>query len=134
MDTSKDVVAKKSFNERMKDRIKDSIGELMTDKELSEIVHRAMEEIFFKPMVIKDGYHSKEAPPFIHQLLKELLTDEVRVAVSEYIGENKEVVLTNIQQVISLGMGKALMDAVSFSFQNDLIVLENNIRQNILSR
>ena len=128
------IVEQKSFQERMKDRIRDSIGELMTDKELSEIVHRAMEEIFFKPMKLQDGYHSKEVPPFIHQLLKEILAEDVKKAVSEYIAKHKEDVQKIIKEVITLGMGKALIEAISSQFSRELMSFENNLMNNIQNR
>lgn len=126
-----EIVEQKSFQERMKDRIKDSIGELMTDDELSKIVSRSMEEIFFKPMTVKDGYHTRQEPPFVHQLLKELLVVEVRKAVSEYIADHKEDVLKNIQETISLGMGQALVNAIKLQFSNDLLNFQNNLMTTI---
>jgi hypothetical protein len=128
------IVEQKNFQERMKDRIRDSIGELMTDAELSEIVKRAMEDIFFKPMTLQDGYHTKEVPPFVHQLLKEILLDDVQKAVSKYIDEHKEEVQKIIQEVITLGMGKALVDAISFQFSSELMNFENNLMANIQNR
>lgn len=128
------ITTQKSFQERIKDRIKNSIGELMTDKELSEIVNRAMEEIFFKPTIIQDRYTTKETPPFIHQLLKELLTENVNKAVSEYILNHKEDVQKAIQRVVSVGMGKALMNAISLQFNNDLMNFQNDIMDNIQNR
>lgn len=128
------IVEQKSFQERMKDRIKNSIGELMTDEELSEIVRRAMEEIFFKPIKLQDGYYTKEAPPFVHQLLKEIMLDDVKTAVSKYIDEHKEEVEKTIQDVISLGMGKALVNAISFQFSSELMNFESNLMNNIQNR
>lgn len=127
----KNIVEQKSFQERMKDRIRDDIGKLMTDDELSEIVSRSMEEIFFKPMTLKDGFYTKETPPFVHQLLKELLIVEVRKAVSEYIADHKEDVLKNIQEVISLGMGQVLVNAIKLQFDNDLMKFQNNLMTTI---
>jgi len=125
------IVEQKNFQERMIDRIRDSIGELMTDEELSKIVHRAMEEIFFKPMELKMGYQTKEVPPFIHQLLKELLADAVRNEVTKYIAENKLIVLKQIQQTISRGMGQALIDAISNRFHCNLMTLQDNLASTI---
>jgi len=128
------IVEQKSFQERMKERIKDSIGELMTDKELSEIVHRAMEEIFFKPISLKDGFHTKEEPPFVHKLIKDLLVDEVRSAVTKYITDNKKDVIKIIRQVIELGMGNALLNAIKYQFDNDLMNFQGTLLANIQNR
>ena len=59
-----DIEKTKSFQERMKDRIKKDIGELMTDDELSAIVERAVNEIFFKPRIVKDGCHHQNGKDY----------------------------------------------------------------------
>ena len=124
---STEIERQKTFEERMKIRIRDSIGELMTDEELSKIVHKATEEVFFKPGEIKDGYHTKEVPPFIHIIIKELLEDSVRSEVGKYFSENKEDVSKVIKQIIQDGLGKALMNALDSKFQFDLNSFGNNL-------
>lgn len=44
-----EVTTAVSFEQRMKDRIRESIGELISDEELQKMVHRGVEEVFFKP-------------------------------------------------------------------------------------
>jgi predicted house-cleaning noncanonical NTP pyrophosphatase (MazG superfamily) len=129
-----DLIEEQNFNERMKNRIRESIGELLTDDELSEIVKRSMEEIFFKPSHIKEGYHTKTLPPFVQTLLKELLKDKVYREVSLYLTDNKDMIAKIIQEVISKGMGKALVEALTLQFQSELMNFQNNLMQNIQDR
>ncbi len=124
---STEIEKQKTFEERMKARIRDSIGELMTDEELSKIVNKATEEVFFKPLELKDGYRTKEVPPFSHNIVKELLTDSVRKEVEKYFSENKEDVSKMVKQIIQDGLGKALMNALDSKFQFDLNSFGNNL-------
>ena len=126
-----DIVKKKTFQERMIDRIREDIGKLMTDEELSKIVKQAMEEIFFKSTEVKDGFSTKRQPPFIHKLIKDLLKDAVYRQVSIFISDNNDLVLKEIKEVITQGMGKALMEALTMQFQNELMSFQNNIIQSL---
>lgn len=121
-----------NFEERMKARIKDSIGDMITDEELGEIVKRSMEDIFFKGKTVKDGYYNtKETPPFLHEMIKELLTDKIQKKIKAYINDNKEEVGKAIETVFREGMAKALITSISNIFQNDLSNLEHNIANRI---
>lgn len=128
---SSELEKQKTFEERMKSRIRDSIGELMTDEELSKIVTKATEEIFFKPIKLQDGYHTKEAPPFIHTIIKELLNDSVRDLTREYFEQNKDAVTETIKVVIKEGLGSAVLTAITSKFQWDLQNFGNNLMQTI---
>ena len=39
----------KTFQERIADRIRESIGDLITDEDLAEMVTRGIDDVFFKP-------------------------------------------------------------------------------------
>lgn len=124
---STDIEKQKTFEERMKSRIRDSIGELMTDEELSKIVNRVTEEVFFKPIKLGEGYQMKEHPPFIHVIIKELLTDSVRDLIKEYFEQNKTGITETIRQVIKEGLGSAVLSAINNQFQQSMFSFEQNI-------
>ena len=117
----------KSFENRMKERIRDSIGELMTDDELSKIISRCVEDIFFKEREIKEGYHTRTEPPFVHKIVEELLTRRVKEQVMIYFGENKDKLLEIVKGIIGKGIGEAVFKAIDQKFQNDLYTFQNNI-------
>lgn len=120
------VVPQKSFQERIKDRIKDDIGKLMTDEELAAIVNRSVEDIFFgnrKVKITGSGYRSGEyqdAPPFIHELLHKLMVKELTEQVDKWLKEHKEGVLETINDVIERGMANAVIKTFEDKFSNDL--------------
>ena len=128
---SSDLEKQKTFEERMKSRIRDSIGELMTDEELSRIVIKATEEIFFQPIKLQDGYHTKEIPPFAHTIVKELLTETVRELIKKYFDDNKEGITEVIKEIIKEGLGGAVLSAISSKFDWDLQNFGNNLMQTI---
>lgn len=127
----KNIAKQNSFEERMKERIRDSIGELITDEELSRLVNTATNEVFFKPRYEKHGFRTEEKPPFLHEIVKELLRETVRDEVRVFINENKEDVIKQIKDVVSLGMGQALFNSINQMFASSLSNLEGEIRDKI---
>jgi len=124
-----EIVESKSFKEKMQDRIKDSIGELMTDEELSKIIEKAVNQIFFEPT--HNGYNQKDTPPFLHSLIKALLEEQVRIIVNKYIKNHTEEVKKVIDETISKGIGNAMIGAISDRFQNDLLNFKCSIANNL---
>ena len=80
-----------SFEDRMRDRLRQNIGDVMTNDDLAAIVTRGLEDTFFKPRVIKigSGYHetTEHKPPLIQELLLEILLPQMKLAVNEWVGE-----------------------------------------------
>lgn len=127
-----EITKSKSFEERMKERIKDSIGDLLTDEDLSKLISRGVEDIFFKAVTVSDGWSStKTTPPLLHSIVKELLEPSVRKAADVWINEHKEEVLKVVDIVISEGMAKALLRTIDMKFQDDLVNLQCNIQNNL---
>jgi len=129
-----EIQKKQSFEERMLERIRDSIGELMTDDELKKIIERGMNTVFFDPTDVKDGYSIRQEPALIEKILKDLLKDQVQREVMEYLKDNKALVTQTIEKIIKLGMGAALMDAITWQFQNDLNNFQTNLMNTIQTR
>jgi len=124
----------KSFEDRMLDRIRDSIGELMTDDELKKIIERGVDKVFFEPLELRDGYSSHQEKPLIHGILTEILKPQVQAAVNVYMKENKDKLAETIEEIIKRGMGAALMDAITWQFQNDLQNFQTSIMSTIQQR
>ena len=125
-----EIAIQKSFEEKMKDRIKDSIGDLITDEQLSLMINRSMEEVFFKPTKVKSKqypYAEEAGPVMLHELIKELLVPEMQVAVKGYIAEHKDEVLKQIDLIIRNGAGKIFMDAITNQMFMPLQSLKLNV-------
>ena len=129
-----EIMIPQTFEEKMKDRIRESIGELITDKELTELVRKSIDRVFFTPTEIGDTYHRKAGPSLLNGLIRELLTPQVNEAVQEYIKDHPDEVSKVIKEVLSMGMGNALVTAISSQFQGALFNLQSNIETTILNR
>jgi hypothetical protein len=127
-----DIVESKTFEQRMKERIRDSIGDLISDEDLTKMVDRSLEEVFFKPRPnpkYASYYNAGEPatiPPLLHELVKEVMVANVQAAVREWIGSNQEEVNAIIQKVVQEGIGSAALGAMNSMFNHQLMNLQNN--------
>lgn len=136
-----DQIAKtESFEDRLKNRIKSDIGDLMTDEELKTIVKRAVEEIFFKEVrIIQPGIHTpdKIVPSLIHEIVKETVTDKITDMTKEMVDwmikENPAMLQEAVSNVVKDGAGVILMRQLTQSFQMDFNTFEMNVANTIRS-
>jgi hypothetical protein len=123
------IVENKSFQEKMQDRIRDSIGDLLSDEDLKKLIERGMEDVFFKGKVVQEpwGRVTSEQLPLIHRMVKEHIEPIVREEVAKYIDNNRELVVNTIKQTLEVGAGMLLVKAMNQTFQNSLMTLQGNM-------
>lgn len=132
---STDIAENKTFEEKMKARIKESIGDLIGDDDLKKLLDSAMHDVFFKPSKIRvNSYDYKDGPSFLQELVKELMEPKVRELVKEYIDSNQEVVLKTLNDVVQEGVGMSMVKAMHSLFQQDLYTLQGNIHNRLISK
>jgi len=122
------IVENKTFEERMKDRIKDSIGDLITDEDLTKLVNRGVEEVFFKKKTVRQNYQDVELPSLLESIVKELLEEKIRIFAQQYVSLHEKEVLEAIDKVAKEGAGAAVLAAITSTFSSQLYQLESNIR------
>ena len=133
MNTS--IIENKTFEEKMKDRIKESIGDLIGDEDLKRLLDAALHDVFFKPSKIKiNSYDYKDGPSFLQEIVRELMEDKVRDIVRDYINSHEDEVNKIIGDVVAEGVGGAMIKAMNNIFQNQLLSFQGNIANQLASR
>ena len=94
-----------AFQQRMFEKIRDSIGDLMTDAELKTLLDAAIQEAFFKPQVTnRDGYGRNEmAPSLLVQETQKLLKERFDTQLREYMEAHADEIAKAIDEVLSKG-------------------------------
>ena len=119
----------------MRDRIRDSIGELMSDEDLQKIVQRGIDEVFFKPHYVDDGrYQKREIPPLIHSVVKEVLSDRMKDAVEAWLQTHESDVRIAVAHIVEEGAGTAMVKALNGYIADSMLRLENDIISKIQQR
>lgn len=123
------IVENKNFEEKMKDRIKESIGDLITDEELKKLLDAAMYDVFFKPIKVKvSSWETKDGPSYLQGIVKELLDEKVRSVIKDYIDNHTEDVEKTIKTVVENGIGAAMMAAINSMFSTQIYQFQSNIQ------
>ena len=82
-----------SLEDRVRARIHESIGDLITEADLEELVKKGIRQTFFEGTTEYVGpqYNRQvETPAMIHKILAELLTERVDKAVDEWIADHED--------------------------------------------
>lgn len=128
------VVQTQSFEEKMRTRIKDSIGDLIDDATLTTMCERAMEDLFFKERTVSDGrWDTKKIPPLLHEILKPLLAERVDYFIQKWVSEHEDQVKATMELVVKEGVGTAYIHAMNSLFRTDMAMLEANITSRLMS-
>lgn len=128
-------MAPKTFEERLKERLKESVADLMTDEDLKKLVDRGMVDIFFaerpNPEYTSYGYGHKEPqflPSHFKVMLKELMEEKMTEAVKAWLIENQDKVMAAVDETIRLGAGQAMLAAIDFNMKSSLEMLRVNVQ------
>ena len=127
------VTVPQAFEDKLKQRIRESIGELMSDADLKALVERSTAEILFQPrMGEMDRYGSRhQAPPLLQEILTPLIKDMAYSAVQEWAKhpENAQRMEELVKEQIGKGLLNAIGTALDQKFSQAFYTLGQHIRQ-----
>lgn len=100
------ITTPQTFQERMYGRVKELLGELLTEEEAKQLVDKAIQDALFSTKKIYNSYGSfiTEEPPQFIELVKEQVQPIVKDAVDKWISEHQEEVTQTIEKVIQDGI------------------------------
>jgi hypothetical protein len=128
--TSSSLAENKAFAERIFDRIKDGLGDLMTDDELKVILDRAVEEAFFKPRLEPiDRWSSatKEIPSHFVTMTRELMDKQVQQQVNAYFEAHADEIKEKVAEVLQQGIGDAILSSIKYKLLDPLMALQSSL-------
>lgn len=100
-------------NETIVDRVvarlkQQPLGDLITEEDLHDVVKSAIPKVFFEQRweVEGTGYHQNKVakPPLIFDAMKELLQEDAKKAVKEWIADNSEMLAEHWKKVLDAGI------------------------------
>ncbi len=100
-----DLAATASFQEKMYERIRDSIGDLMSDEDLKKLTETAVERAFFEPRYTEQRYGSPlKLDSLFVELMRNLLSDRVEKALAAWLTEHPNEIKKLINETIERGV------------------------------
>jgi len=127
------IIVAETFEEKMKARIRESIGELISDAELAKLVETGIEQAFFAGQQKKDNYgRIITTEPLIYSIVKECLQAPVNELVIAWFVDNNDVIETLIDQAIRDGISTIVLRTFDQKLQSSLIsfgqILQTNLK------
>lgn len=104
------VATTKDFQERMFERIRDQMGDLLTEDDLRKIVEAAVQKAFFEE---RRGEYGRTVEPVFVEMMRGLMQSRVSAAIEKWLADNPEEVNKVIQDVIA----KGFLGMISHSFE-----------------
>ena len=125
-----------TFQQRMFERIRESMGELLSENDLKELLERTIEKSFFEGRVVPSSsyYGNSQLKP---SLFQELVTEQVQPmmekAITAWLQDNSEQVTSTIDAVLKDGLLSALSKAIDYKMQIPVMNLRTEISNKLLS-
>lgn len=118
------VTTPQTFEDRVFQRMRENIGELMTDEEMKKLLATAVERMFFtSTRRYPNNYHDQSMnPPEIYKLVSDLVEPMLKKALQEYLIEHSAEVQKAIEAALAGGLvaatARAIESLTSESFAN----------------
>lgn len=125
---STEITDTKTFQERMFERVRDQMGDLLTETELKQIVDQAVNKAFFEPRKISTGYRDEIKPAIFVEMMETELKSRVGKALEQWIQDNPEAVAQAIEKVIQEGITKAVMQTLEWRMNRPLQQFAEQLR------
>lgn len=123
-----EIATTKAFQERVFEKIRADIGNLMTDDELKSLLNAAMQKAFFEPTRRTDSYQrTTDEPPVFVTLTRGLMQDRVSSAIEKWINEHPEEVNKIIREVLAGGIAGAIAMHFEMRFAQPLQQLRHEL-------
>jgi hypothetical protein len=126
------VSPQQSFEEKLMGRIRDSIGELMSDEDLKRIVEKGIDRALFERQSSGDSWNKKVEPSLVDKAVQQFLAERMRAAVDAWILANPEKLDKAVNDAIVLGAGGCLLEAFNEKFRNAMFGMQEQMKQQLL--
>lgn len=128
-----EVTLQQEFEDRIKDRLRQDIGNLMPDEKLEQLCQKALEEIFFQTRRDKEkgnSYHSSTQlnPSWFEDRVDTLLRERMHKCISDLIKQKEAEIEEIIQATFAAAMPALVSALVIKGFTSDWGSLEYKLK------
>jgi CO dehydrogenase/acetyl-CoA synthase beta subunit len=104
MSEEKQLTPQQKFEEKLQDRIRNDIGELVPDEVLAELIARSIDNMFFKERKINQGsgYYGRVeyVPARFEQFVQEAMEPMLRDAAEDWVTDNSDSVKDALEKIL----------------------------------
>ncbi len=120
-----------TFQEKISVKIKESIGDLITDEDLKPLIEESIEQLLLEPRIINrpGSYGNDTLPPLLQEILTPIITTQIKKAVDTYMAEHPKVFIAIIQDIIKTGFIKTMVDHLDYKMQTPLVQFQQQVSE-----
>jgi len=118
----------KTFEAKLFERIREGIGDLMTDDELRKVVEKTMNKVFFEPKI--DEYGRSVKPADLEVIVRNAFHEQVHRAIKDWLNDHKDDVTKCIDATIAKGMFALLRQHLESAIASPLLQLGEQLKEN----
>lgn len=118
-----EIATTQTFQDRMFEKIRDSIGDLMTEEDLKKLVDAALHKAFFEERVTKGQYWNspeERKPPVLIERFVEFFQPMIDKAVAQYIEDHKDEFKKIIQDNLDKGFAYCVTRSINSLMEQPL--------------
>ncbi len=124
-----------SFEDKVSEKLKETIGDLITTDELKPLIEKGIQKTFFEDIITSSGgyYDPREKKnPLIVQMVKKHAKEHVTEFVEQWLKDNPEKIQEVLESTIKSGLGEIMLQAMTASFSNELCNFKYNVEQRFM--
>lgn len=131
------LTVQENFQERMFNRVRESLAELLTEEEAKTLVERAISEGLFKPRQEKDSSNwnakTRELPSEFATLVTDQVKPIVEQQIKQWLSDNSDQVLSIIQGVVERGIANVVLQVIKDETSRPMWNLKAELQQRLLN-
>jgi hypothetical protein len=126
-----DLATPQTFEQRVFTRMRENIGELMTDEEMRKLLDTTIERMFFTEKKIPGRNYNSDTtePPEIYKLVRELVEPQLKKALAEYLTAHAAEVAKAIDTALAGGIVEAYSRALARLTEGSMQALQGQLFQ-----
>jgi hypothetical protein len=136
MTGEKQLTPQQKFEEKLQDRIRNDIGELVPDEVLSELIQRSINRIFFEERPIKreHGYNASTEylPAKFEQFVEDAMAPMLRDAAEDWIADNADKVREMIDSVLLSNADRLVLETMQRIMSQPVNLMFDQYNQRLL--
>lgn len=118
---SEQIVKAPTFEDRFTERLRESMGSMMTDEELRKLIDRGVHKFLFEPREVPSHYRGTETkPPLMQELVDKHLHERMEQACRDYLRDNPALVKALLEQTLHEGLAAALLGGFRSLFGSEI--------------
>ncbi len=91
----------KEFQDRVTEKLRKDIGEMLPDNVLADLVQRAVNEQFFKPCIVESRFHKETKPSWFAEEVTNIARPIIRETVQAYVNNNHDAIKKAVEEFLS---------------------------------